>query len=69
MTDSTGLTGTYDFVLTWKGTNRNSNPADNDPVPTLEQAIEDQLGLKLEPKKGQVDMLVIDHAQKNPIEN
>jgi uncharacterized protein (TIGR03435 family) len=37
--------------------------------PTMIAAIQQQLGLKLEPKKGQVDIIVIDHAEKVPVEN
>lgn len=69
VTDSTGLKGTYDIVLTWKGTNRTAAANSDDPAPTLEEPIQDQLGLKLEPKKAQVDVFVIDHAEKNPSEN
>ncbi len=36
---------------------------------TLANALQEQLGLKLEPKKGPVDMLVIDHVEKTPTEN
>ena len=36
---------------------------------TLFQAVEEQLGLKLVPKKGQIDILVIDHIEKEPTEN
>lgn len=38
-------------------------------APTLFSALQDQLGLKLEQKKGPVDLLVIDHLEKTPTEN
>jgi uncharacterized protein (TIGR03435 family) len=31
--------------------------------------LQSQLGLKLEPKKGDVDMIVIDKIEKTPVEN
>jgi uncharacterized protein (TIGR03435 family) len=37
--------------------------------PSLFAAIQEQLGLKLEQRKGPVDLLVIDHLEKAPIEN
>lgn len=37
--------------------------------PTIQQALRDQLGLKLELKKGPVETLVVDHADKVPTEN
>ena len=36
--------------------------------PNLFEALKQQLALKLEPQKGPVDVLVIDHAEK-PVEN
>jgi uncharacterized protein (TIGR03435 family) len=42
---------------------------DSEPLPTLFAALQSQLGLKLEPKKGPVDMIVVDHVEKTPIEN
>jgi uncharacterized protein (TIGR03435 family) len=43
--------------------------ADGDAGPTLMQALQEQLGLRLESQKGQVDFLVVDHAEKVPTEN
>jgi uncharacterized protein (TIGR03435 family) len=44
-------------------------PADDlDPTPPLDRALREQLGLKLEPAKGPVKILVIDHLEK-PSEN
>jgi uncharacterized protein (TIGR03435 family) len=37
--------------------------------PTLLSAIQSQLGLKLERKKGSIEMLVVDHVDKVPTEN
>jgi uncharacterized protein (TIGR03435 family) len=37
--------------------------------PTLFNALEKQLGLRLEQKKTGLDALVIDHAEKMPTEN
>ncbi len=37
--------------------------------PNLFTALQEQLGLKLEQRKGPVDLLVIDHLEKAPIEN
>src|SRR5258706_10138478 len=44
------------------------NPGDSDG-PTLIAAVQQQLGLKLESKKGTVEILVVDHAEKTPTEN
>jgi uncharacterized protein (TIGR03435 family) len=44
-------------------------PAAPDPGPTLIQAVEEQLGLRLEPKKGMVEFLVVDHGEKIQSEN
>jgi uncharacterized protein (TIGR03435 family) len=40
--------------------------ADSDSRPDLLAAIAEQLGLKLEPVKAPVDVLVIDQAEKPP---
>ena len=43
--------------------------SDDQGGPTLVTAVQEQLGLKLESKKGPVDMLVIDKLEKTPTEN
>lgn len=40
-----------------------------EPAPVLAAALQQQLGLRLESKKGPVDVLVIDSADKTPTEN
>jgi uncharacterized protein (TIGR03435 family) len=41
----------------------------DNPGPTIFAALQEQLGLKLESKKGMVDIVVIDHIEKTPTEN
>ena len=42
---------------------------DGDPPPTIFKALQEQLGLKLEARKGPVDLLVIDRVEKTPTAN
>jgi uncharacterized protein (TIGR03435 family) len=67
--DMTGLTGMYDFDLTYYET-RASDRADDETNAwaPLEIAIQDQLGLKLVPSHGLVQVLVVDHVEF-PTEN
>jgi uncharacterized protein (TIGR03435 family) len=73
--DATGLKGKYDFVLSWvleeRSAARGGMPdAASEPTgPTLLSAIQSQLGLKLDAKKGLVEVLVVDHIEKVPTEN
>jgi uncharacterized protein (TIGR03435 family) len=53
--DRTGLEGRYDFELQWSDV-------------SIFTALQEQLGLKLEPTKGPVDVVVIDHVER-PTEN
>jgi len=40
-----------------------------EPLPDIFGAVQAQLGLKLEPKKGPVEMIVVDHIDKTPTAN
>src|SRR5271157_975331 len=69
--DQTGLEGTYDFSLTWTSTRRaDDTSAASDPgFISLFDALQDQLGLKLERRKAPLDRIVIDHLERVPTEN
>lgn len=63
--DKTGLTGDYDFTLDFVG--ENIPLGQEDPtadVPPLADALQQQLGLKLEPSTASFDTVVIDHAER-----
>ena len=72
--DETGLAGRFDFTLRW-------TPAPGSPMlppgttlspdaeeTTFDEALKAQLGMKLEPAKSSVQVLVVDHIEK-PSEN
>jgi len=82
--DTTGLEGGYDFTFSFSpigvlnlnrpqgGTNRdNANPDASDATGAVSvfDAMEKQLGLKLELQKRTTPVLVIDHIERKPIEN
>jgi uncharacterized protein (TIGR03435 family) len=75
--DQTGLgSKRFDFFLKWTPDASAMNaapstppPVDNaDSPPDIFGAVQQQLGLRLEPTKAQVDVIVIDHVEK-PSEN
>jgi uncharacterized protein (TIGR03435 family) len=63
--DETGLKGSYYFALRYAVENA---PLDVN-APPLVAAIQENLGLKLEKRKGTVETLVVDHIEKMPTEN
>jgi uncharacterized protein (TIGR03435 family) len=67
--DATGLTGEYDISLYWVPQRPNSLTDDDPSGPDLIAALQQQLGLKLEPKKGPIEVLVVDRAEKIPTAN
>jgi uncharacterized protein (TIGR03435 family) len=72
--DMTGLKGFYSFTLTYSPDEAPAAPtADAVPEssvgPSLMRALQDQLGLRLEARRSPVDMLIVDHAERVPVEN
>lgn len=64
--DKTGLAGNYDLSLQWS--REDSRDANVDTAPSIFTALPEQLGLKLQPAKGPVETLVVDHVEM-PSEN
>jgi len=62
--DKTGLTGKYSFVLNFVGEYGSISDESSAAAPSLFTALQEQLGLKLEPARGQVPVLVIDHVEQ-----
>ena len=74
--DQTGLTGRFDYFLdigsyvTEEMMKNNSNGGPPPDAPTIvAQAMQAQLGLKLDAKKAPVEMLIVDTLEKTPTEN
>jgi uncharacterized protein (TIGR03435 family) len=63
LVDQTGLDGRFDFSLQWTRGSNNSVPLDPQGT-TIEEALREQLGLKLKPTKVSMDTLVIDHIER-----
>ena len=69
--DMTALSGRFDFTLTWVSESlilSESSANAIEPGPTVFTALE-QVGLKLEARKGPIEVLVVDHADRVPTEN
>jgi uncharacterized protein (TIGR03435 family) len=66
--DKTGLDGRFDFTLKYVSDDAVSPIADAPSGPSVFTALQEQLGLKLEPKKGPVEILIVDHIDL-PSEN
>jgi uncharacterized protein (TIGR03435 family) len=57
--DKTGLTGIYSYKLDWV-----NGPGGDSELPSLFVALQEQLGLKLEPTKGMSDIIVVEHVER-----
>ena len=71
--DETGIKGRFNITLQWApydgaaaklGGTEMSGAVLDSPGPSLFTAIQEQLGLKLEPRKGPVQVLIIDHIER-----
>jgi uncharacterized protein (TIGR03435 family) len=63
--DETALAGKYYFAFRFAPENA---AADSD-LPPLTAALQENVGLKLEKRKGPVETLVVDHVEKTPTQN
>ena len=66
--DQTGLRGSYVVRLDWTP-DEGAAIAKDLSGPSLFTALSQQLGLRLEPRKGPLEVLVVDHAEKVPSAN
>jgi len=75
--DKTGLTGNYDFVFQYTPENFHARTDLTEPSPgsgmvlppdfgviSIFTAVQEQLGLKLEPVKAPIEVVVIDHIER-----
>jgi uncharacterized protein (TIGR03435 family) len=73
--DATELKGKYAVKLSFRQLPRDANgistggPGNEEFGPTIYEAVEDQLGLKLKPARRSVEMIIVDRVEKTPTEN
>ncbi|HWF07910.1 MAG TPA: TIGR03435 family protein [Bryobacteraceae bacterium] len=68
--DETGLKGPFEIHLDWAVEPQGVQTTAEPPAgPSVFTAVEEQLGLRLESRKGPLDVLVVDHAEKIPADN
>jgi uncharacterized protein (TIGR03435 family) len=68
--DRTELTGSYALKLEWTYTPGQAPlEAGRDSGTSIFAAVQEQLGLKLQARKGPLEVIVIDHAERAPIAN
>lgn len=65
--DDTGVKGEFEVKLDWAPDD--AVRPDDRSGPSLFTAVREQLGLRLESRKGPLDVLVVDRAEKIPVDN
>jgi uncharacterized protein (TIGR03435 family) len=65
--DETGLDGTYDFIINTKVYADQGGPQDLANLTIT--AFREELGLQLEPRKYETQIMIIDHMERTPSEN
>jgi len=66
--NKTGLAGDYDYELRWSNQPPNG-ASEAATVPTLGDALEETLGVRLQPQRIQTEVIVVDRLERMPIEN
>jgi len=68
--DATGIQGNWDFSIAWTPNGPRPAPGDDpDGSMTVFEALDKELGLKLDEQKRPAPMLVIDHMEQKPADN
>lgn len=69
--DRTGLSGEYQIKLFWAPGSAGADvtPPEDSSAPSIFAAVQEQLGLRLESRKGPLEVVVVDHADEVPAEN
>ena len=69
--DATGLTGAFDFTMSWSPPHLVDNPTPSDPNASisLPEALDKELGIKLKAEKHIMPVTVIDHLNPEPTTN
>jgi len=65
--DRTGLTGRYQVTLEYLA--EGAVGGGDQSKPSLQSALEEQLGLRLEARREPIDAIVVDRAEKSPTDN
>ena len=68
VSDQTGLSGDFDFELRWSDAADAAKAVPLSDVPALTTAVQEQLGLRLQPQRGPIEVLVVDRVSP-PTEN
>jgi uncharacterized protein (TIGR03435 family) len=67
--DRTGIDGVFDFEMQWSTDEAAAAPKGGDLPPSIFTALEESLGLRLQPEKVPVELIVVDHVDHKPAEN
>ena len=72
--DKTGMSGKFDFELSWVADLTVHTGATDPGIPDVSgpsifTALQEQLGLQLVPKKVPVEFIIVDHVERTPAEN
>jgi uncharacterized protein (TIGR03435 family) len=67
--DATGLKGRYDIRIDMAAIAATNQADRMDAASAMITALQEQMGLKIESRRQEIDVLVVDHAEKTPTEN
>jgi uncharacterized protein (TIGR03435 family) len=62
--DRTGLNGVFEFELRWSPDDARATATAPNDSPSIFAALQEQLGLRLESRRGPVEFLVVDSVER-----